>query len=209
MSRRVIPTKINLIRLRKTLAAAKKVRKILEDRRDILLYEINRLVKEAKKIQSQLFENLEKAYMYMDLAEAEMGREYLRSAVMSANNRIEVDASIVHIAGIKSSELSILRKEIMPIGSLFRATFLDAEMVHIEKAIENIILIANIENAIFRLAKELEQVQRQINALKNVIIPNLEKNIKTIKSILEERDREEFVRLKYFKEVILGKRRGR
>jgi len=97
----------------------------------------------------------------------------------------------------------------MPIGSLLRATFLDAEMVYIEKAIETIILIANIENAIFRLAKELEQVQRQINALKNVIIPNLEKNIKTIKSILEERDREEFVRLKYFKEVILGKRRGR
>ncbi|HDD63626.1 MAG: hypothetical protein DRJ32_06280 [Thermoprotei archaeon] len=209
MSRRVIPTKINLIRLRKTLAAARKVRKILEDRRDILLYEINRLVKEANKIQSQLFENLEKAYMYMDLAEAEMGREYLRSAVMSANNKIEVDASIVYIAGIKSSELSILRKEVMPIGSLLRATFLDAEMVYIEKAIETIILIANIENAIFRLAKELEQVQRQINALKNVIIPNLEKNIKTIKSILEERDREEFVRLKYFKEVILGKRRGR
>ncbi|OYT29356.1 MAG: hypothetical protein B6U94_07690, partial [Thermofilum sp. ex4484_79] len=74
-----------------------KVRKILEDRRDILLYEINRLVKEANKIQSQLFENLEKAYMYMDLAEAEMGREYLRSAVMSANNKIEVDASIVYI----------------------------------------------------------------------------------------------------------------
>jgi len=209
MSRRVIPTKINLIRLRKTLAAARKARKILEDRRDILLYEINRLVKEANKIQSQLFENLEKAYMYMDLAEAEMGREYLRSAVMSANNKIEVDASIVYIAGIKSSELSILRKEVMPIGSLLRATFLDAEMVYIEKAIETIILIANIENAIFRLAKELEQVQRQINALKNVIIPNLEKNIKTIKSILEERDREEFVRLKYFKEVILGKRRGR
>jgi len=65
-------------------------------------------------------------------------------------------------------------------------------------------LISNAEkeNAIYRLAEELKKTQRQVNALKYVIIPNYEKMIYNIANALEEREREDFVRLKKIKAIL-------
>jgi V/A-type H+-transporting ATPase subunit D len=61
---------------------------------------------------------------------------------------------------------------------------------------------AEYENAIFSLAKELERTQKLINALEFVIIPQYENAIAFIRATLEEREREEFVRLKKVKAVL-------
>jgi V/A-type H+-transporting ATPase subunit D len=65
---------------------------------------------------------------------------------------------------------------------------------------------AEYENAIFSLAKELERTQKLINALEFVIIPQYEGAVAFIRATLEEREREEFVRLKKVK-VVLEKRK--
>ena len=65
---------------------------------------------------------------------------------------------------------------------------------------------AEYENAIFSLAKELERTQKLINALEYVIIPQYESAISFIRSTLEEREREEFVRLKKVKVVLERKK---
>ena len=56
------------------------------------------------------------------------------------------------------------------------------------------------ENSIFSLAKALEKTQKLLNALENVIIPQYKDNIRFILSTLEEREREEFAKLKKVKE---------
>ena len=61
---------------------------------------------------------------------------------------------------------------------------------------------AEYENAIFSLAKELERTQKLINALEFVIIPQYESAIYFIRATLEEREREEFVRLKKVKGLL-------
>jgi V/A-type H+-transporting ATPase subunit D len=66
---------------------------------------------------------------------------------------------------------------------------------------------AEYENAIFSLAKELEKTQKLINALEFVIIPQYQNAIAFIKGTLEEREREEFVRLKKVK-VVLDKKKN-
>ena len=65
---------------------------------------------------------------------------------------------------------------------------------------------AEYENAIFSLAKELERTQKLINALEFVIIPQYQDAIYFIKATLEEREREEFVRLKKVKAVLEKKK---
>ena len=62
------------------------------------------------------------------------------------------------------------------------------------------------ENAILSLAKELEKTQRLINALEYVIMPNYEESMKLISAVLEEREREDFTRLKHVKKVLERKR---
>jgi len=65
---------------------------------------------------------------------------------------------------------------------------------------------AEYENAIFSLAKELEKTQKLINALEFIIIPQYQDAVYFIKATLEEREREEFVRIKKVK-VVLDKKK--
>ncbi len=70
------------------------------------------------------------------------------------------------------------------------------------KVLPSIFKAAEFENAIFRLAKELERTQRLLNALEYMIIPRYQSSIRYIQATLEEREREEFVRLKHVKKVL-------
>ena len=65
-----------------------------------------------------------------------------------------------------------------------------------------ILKAAEYENTILGLARGLEKTQRLINALEYVIMPDYQESIKFISSILEEREREDFARLKHVKKVI-------
>jgi len=59
--------------------------------------------------------------------------------------------------------------------------------------------LAEIENGVYRLAYAIKKIQKRANALKNVIIPRQESEVKFIADVLDERDREEFSRLKVIK----------
>ena len=61
------------------------------------------------------------------------------------------------------------------------------------------IKLAEIENSVYRLANAIVKAQKRANALKNVVIPEFEVNIKYISDSLEEKDREEFTRQKVIK----------
>ncbi|MGH9950577.1 MAG: V-type ATP synthase subunit D, partial [Nitrososphaeraceae archaeon] len=76
----------------------------------------------------------------------------------------------------------------------------------IKNILPQICKAAEYENAIFSLAKELERTQKLINALEYVIIPQYENAISFIRATLEEREREEFVRLKKVKAVMERKK---
>jgi len=67
---------------------------------------------------------------------------------------------------------------------------------------DKLIELAILENTIYRLKNEMERVRERANALKNIIIPENEKNLKQISSIIDEREREEFARLKVVKKRI-------
>ena len=56
--------------------------------------------------------------------------------------------------------------------------------------------MAEVENSIYRLAVSIKKTKRRANALKNIIIPGFEENIHFISNALEEKEREEFSRLK-------------
>ena len=61
------------------------------------------------------------------------------------------------------------------------------------------VVLAEVENSAYRLANAIRKTQRRANALKNIIIPNFEYTVKFITEALEEKEREEFSRLKVIK----------
>jgi V/A-type H+-transporting ATPase subunit D len=59
--------------------------------------------------------------------------------------------------------------------------------------------LAEVENSVYRLADSIKKTQKRANALKNIMIPRFEETVKFISDSLEEKDREDFSRLKVIK----------
>lgn len=56
-----------------------------------------------------------------------------------------------------------------------------------------------VENSAYRLAANIKKTQKRANALKNITIPTYKSLVHDITNALEEKDREEFTRLKVIK----------
>ena len=87
-----------------------------------------------------------------------------------------------------------------PVYSFYGTTeSLDKAKASFEKVKDLTIKLSMIENSAYRLAYNIKKTQKRANALKNITIPNYESLVKTIGNALEEKEREEFTRLKVIK----------
>ena len=75
-------------------------------------------------------------------------------------------------------------------------------MVNLRTLFLQIIGLAELENKMIKYAFNFQKINRRINGLKNIIIPKLEVDIQKIKVMLEELERENFIRLKKTKDII-------
>ena len=97
---------------------------------------------------------------------------------------------------------SVVREELnLKINyGLYHTTYsVDQAILKFSEVREYILELVQLENTIYRLKKAIEKVQRRSNALKEIIIPEDGKLAKHIQDILEENEREEFIRLKKLK----------
>ena len=60
--------------------------------------------------------------------------------------------------------------------------------------------LAELENSVYKLAMEIKKTQKRANALDKIQIPKYESTIKYIEEVLEEKEREDFFRLKKVKD---------
>lgn len=61
------------------------------------------------------------------------------------------------------------------------------------------VTLVEVENSVYRLANAIRKAQKRANALRNIVIPGFEHDIKFISDALEEKEREEFSRQKVIK----------
>jgi V/A-type H+-transporting ATPase subunit D len=122
---------------------------------------------------------------------------------------MEVDVNIRRIVDVKIPTLKVeteKSRQQLSYGFVETNASVDKAAKLIKSMLPGICKAAEYENAIFSLAKELERTQKLLNALEYVIIPQYQDAIYFIKATLEEREREEFVRLKKVK-VVLDKKK--
>lgn len=208
-SQKIPPTKLELIRLRRSLVVSKKIHKILDDKREVLLKKLNEYIGEASKASRSLNTSVSKGYDYLYEAYLEMGSMRLEATAMSAPPTADVTVNVKRIVDVDVPSLLLNFKEVQrPYGFEDTPYSLDEAYTFLSTLLPSILKAAEVENVIFRLVSEIERTQRTINALEFIIIPQCEAQIKFISSTLEERDREEFVRLKSVKRVLESRRQA-
>lgn len=192
------PTKGNLISLKKSLSLAMLGYDLMDRKRNILLREMMPLVEVSKTIRKEIKNTFNKAYEALKTANITLG---LCDFVA---NSIEVETGVFvkykSIMGLSIPKVtlktSIKGKDY---GVLKTNSKLDIAYMCFNKAKEVVVILAEIENSLYLLAKEIKKTKTRANALKNIVIPKIKENIKYIENALEEKEREEFGRLKTIK----------
>jgi V/A-type H+/Na+-transporting ATPase subunit D len=203
--KQVVATKIELIKIRRSMQISKMVHKILDDKREVLLKKIDEMIDEANKAREDIWDPLDDLYKAIFQSYLTLGNSVIQSLASSTPPSIAVDVHIKRIVDVKIPSLEVSTKNKSPnltYGFSDTNSSLDQATKLIRDILPGICKAAEYENAIFSLAKELEKTQKLINALEYVIIPQYQNALTFIKSTLEEREREEFVRLKKVKAVI-------
>lgn len=200
MAETVFATKGNLMTVKNSLKLSTQGYELLDKKRTILINEMMRLIKVADKIQSQIDSTFTKAYQALQKANVVEGI----SMVRQISQAIPVDNSISirfrSVMGVEIPEISYKEQHISPTyGFMGVVIALDEAYVHFEQVRRLTLQLAEIETAVYRLAVNIKKTQKRANALKNMIIPRYETIVHDITNVLEEKDREEFTRLKVIK----------
>jgi V/A-type H+/Na+-transporting ATPase subunit D len=200
---RVLPTKIELIRLRRSLLTARRVYRVLDDKRAVLLKRLDEMIQKASTAREEIWQPLSDAYFALYDAYLRLGPLRLEGIAGNTPPQVDVDVKVKRIVDVDIPALTLTEKDVsMTYGFADSSVAVDKASMSLRKTLASILKAAEFENAIFRLASELERTQRLINALQYLIIPRYESSIRYIQATLEEREREEFVRLKHVKKVL-------
>ena len=133
-------------------------------------------------------------------ANIESGVESITNIANGVKYDTYLDIKNITIYGIEIPS-AVHNKEIVRrnYGFFNTSSSIDEAIFEFNKLQEKLIEYAILENTIYRLKKEIIKVRKRSNALENIIIPRDENILKQIADELEERDREEFSRLKVVK----------
>ncbi len=203
---KVLPTKIELIRTRKSLQTARRVQKVLDDKREVLLKRLDEVIQQAESAREGIFQPLSDAHLALYDAYLKLGPLRLEGVASNTPQIVEVEVNVRRVVDVDIPSLKLSEKQVgMTYGFADTNVAVDRASRQMRRVLPAIFRAAEFENAIFRLAKELERTQRLLNALEYMIVPRYEASIRYIQQTLEEREREEFVRLKHVKKILESK----
>ena len=193
------PTKGNLLALRRSLELAGVGYELLDRKRTILVNELMQLLGKVKYLRQELSTTFNAAYASLQRANLSLGSVEDLIQVMPADKSLNLSFRSVMGVEIPKVDLEEQPLQELPYGLYQSNAFLDEAYLAFQKVKQLIVLLTEVENAVYRLTEEIRKTQKRANALKNIIIPNYEQTQKWISDILEEREREEFSRLKMIK----------
>lgn len=200
----ISPTRINLIRTKKTLSLAESGRDVLERKRDILLRELRNSIFEAEKAREDLLENLAKAYQSLKEANMAKGSETVANVALGSSYEANFLVDFKSIMGVSVPNVEFQSEtDAKPdYGFANTSVELDKSFKQFYSVLKFIAELAKAEGTTFQIASDVGRTQRRVNALNYVLIPMYRDITRTIALVLEEKDREEFVRTKRIKHMI-------
>ncbi len=197
----VAPTKSNLISLKRQLAFAEEGYDLLEQKRQILVAELMRRLGRVRDAQAEAAHALRLAFEALTEAQLDSGSDALDKASLGVSMGHEVELSGQHLMGMKIPRVTVRTGPVSPqFGLAGTSVNADIAMTRFVEALPLLAELAELENAVMRLALELRKTQRRCNALSKIFMPNYRETIGYITGALEERERESFVILKMIRD---------
>lgn len=201
------PTKANLIKSKNMLKFSRNGYELLDKKRNVLIREMMSLVSRAEEIQMNIDKYFSEAYDALQFSNITMGLNTVEEIAITIPNDEDYDILLRSVMGVEIPEVNYKKKELKPAYGFFRtnATF-DVSVKSFNEVKYLIYELAEVETSIYKLAMEIKKTQKRANALEKIQIPKYQDLVKYITEALEEKEREDFFRLKKVKSKTKGRR---
>lgn len=198
------PTKIELIKLRRRLALASRIQKLIKDRVSILVMEFLQIAGQTVEVKRGLLDDFSAMYKSLSLTAGYHGYITLEKDFIASEGGLEIAAGLRNIGGVKipAFELKKAQQALRGYSLTDTSSWLDRTAELSEKCLEAIVELAELQRSMAQLGMEINRTKRIVNALEHLIIPGLQATIKYLNMKFEERDREEKSRLKRVKVLL-------
>lgn len=205
MAEQIFPTKGNLLNLQKSLALAQLGYELLDKKRNILIRELMQMVDKAKELRESIGVTYIEAYSALQMANITHGVVANIAEGMPVENTVSV--SYRSVMGCELPKLSVEKKKLsLDYGFMNTDSNVDKAYISFVKVKEMTVTLAEVENSIYRLTNSIRKTQTRANALQNIVIPKYQSTVKYISGSLDEKEREEFSRMKVIKAQKMRKR---
>ncbi len=200
MQENIAPTKANLITAQVALDFSKKGYELLDKKRNVLIREMMSFMDRAKEIQQKTQEIFKEAYEALIMANITIGINEVNEVAESIPQATEFTILTQSVMGVEIPQIKYEKRELEPYYSFYHTnTALDIALKEFHRVKYLLYELAEIEDSVYKLATEIKRTQKRTNALKNIQIPKYEALVKMISEMLEEKEREDFFRLKVLK----------
>jgi len=200
MALKVVPTKGSLIAMKKSLQLANLGYNLMDQKRNVLIKEMMTLLDDVKLIRDQITSSYQEAYDALQEANISMG--LITDIVNSTPEDYGISIAYRSVMGVEIPKIAYDKQPLKMTYDIERS---NSKVDYAYNCFYNVkqltVLLAEVENSVYRLANTIRKTQKRANALRNISIPRFESTIKVISEALEEKEREEFTRQKVIKEM--------
>ena len=202
MQKALAPTKGNLMAAKNTLKLSKQGYEMMDKKRNILIREMMQLIDEAKEVEAKIEETFARSYAALESANVVMGIHNVQFHAAAAPLEDGIEIDLRSVMGVELPVIKTKEENVKPIyGFAHTTSALDETVSRFNEVKQLTVRLAEIENSVYRLAMNIKKTQKRANALENITIPLYENVVKEITNALEEKDREEYSRLKVIKKT--------
>ena len=200
----VNPTRMEMKRLQARLKTATRGHKLLKDKTDEMIRRFITLAEENKRLRKETEAELAQALHNFTLARTNTDARFVEEAVLMPGRKVTLTCSKRKVMGIDVPSISVDDSvgELYPYSFLSVTEQLDGSVRGLNAVLYKLIKLAETEKTCNMLADEIEKNKRRVNALENIMIPQLTETIKYIKMKLDESERSATVRLMKVKDII-------
>ncbi len=196
----IAPTKSNLLSIKEQLSVALDGYELLEQKREILVMELMRMVEKVKLLEREIDKSVESAYPALKNMLMNVGGDRVERLSESVKYEYDIHEKSVSAGGMTFDSIEVELPKLELFYS-FLGAYADSDKVTVEffKLLNLLTQMASIRTIAWRLANEVKKTQRRVNALDKMIIPQEKETKVYIESVLEERERENVFVLKSLK----------
>lgn len=198
MSQPIIPTKGELLKLMSSEKLAEKGHELMDRKKNILMREMMELIHDVRELRTTVSKKFEEAYRALQDANITLG------IVGDIAQSIPIDDGLsVKYRSVMGVELPKVSHEIEHVKITYGLGATNTKFDYAYKTFlevrDMLVNLAEIDNAAYRLANAIRKTKKRANALEQIVLPKFKDNIKYIRDVLEEKDREAFARQKMIK----------